>query len=169
MLQALSVGIFPYVLKLLQSSARELRPLLVFIWAKLLAVDSVRNDLTVSIHAYLQHHVILTDLSYLASKSIYTWLSYMASVLLPPVEHRSPSRCVLCCCLSFSSSCNWNAQSVLFSLHLFSRYLTQWLRDSKLSPSQDSTCAHDRYMKALCWFWYFWWYPTNIRAPRALL
>lgn len=40
--QALSVGIFPYVLKLLQSSARELRPLLVFIWAKILAVDSVR-------------------------------------------------------------------------------------------------------------------------------
>ncbi|GAV06118.1 hypothetical protein RvY_16150 [Ramazzottius varieornatus] len=37
--QALSVGIFPYVLKLLQSSARELRPLLVFIWAKILAVD----------------------------------------------------------------------------------------------------------------------------------
>lgn len=38
---ALSVGIFPYVLKLLQSSARELRPLLVFIWAKILAVDGV--------------------------------------------------------------------------------------------------------------------------------
>ena len=41
--QALSVGIFPYVLRLLQSSARELRPLLVFIWAKILAVDSVSN------------------------------------------------------------------------------------------------------------------------------
>lgn len=41
--QALSVGIFPYVLKLLQSSARELRPLLVFIWAKILAVDSVSS------------------------------------------------------------------------------------------------------------------------------
>ena len=41
--QALSVGIFPYVLKLLQSSARELRPLLVFIWAKILAVDRVRR------------------------------------------------------------------------------------------------------------------------------
>ncbi|XP_012946478.1 regulatory-associated protein of mTOR, partial [Aplysia californica] len=41
---ALSVGIFPYVLKLLQSSARELRPLLVFIWAKILAVDSVSLD-----------------------------------------------------------------------------------------------------------------------------
>lgn len=43
--QALSVGIFPYVLKLLQSSARELRPLLVFIWAKILAVDSVSTEL----------------------------------------------------------------------------------------------------------------------------
>lgn len=40
---ALSVGIFPYVLKLLQSCAKELRPLLVFIWAKILAVDNVRN------------------------------------------------------------------------------------------------------------------------------
>lgn len=37
---ALSVGIFPYVLRLLQSTARELRPLMVFIWAKILAVDS---------------------------------------------------------------------------------------------------------------------------------
>ncbi|XP_030760068.1 regulatory-associated protein of mTOR isoform X2 [Sitophilus oryzae] len=37
---ALSVGIFPYVLKLLQSFAKELRPLLVYIWAKILAVDN---------------------------------------------------------------------------------------------------------------------------------
>ncbi|KAJ8916102.1 hypothetical protein NQ315_004468 [Exocentrus adspersus] len=37
---ALSVGIFPYVLKLLQSCARELRPLLVFIWAKIFSVDN---------------------------------------------------------------------------------------------------------------------------------
>lgn len=42
---ALSVGIFPYVLKLLQSSAKELRPLLVFIWAKILAVDVVSQSL----------------------------------------------------------------------------------------------------------------------------
>jgi len=55
--QALSVGIFPYVLKLLQSSARELRPLLVFIWAKLLAVDSVRNDLAVSIRATFSFYI----------------------------------------------------------------------------------------------------------------
>lgn len=49
--QALSVGIFPYVLKLLQSSARELRPLLVFIWAKILAVDSVSVELLLKIWA----------------------------------------------------------------------------------------------------------------------
>ncbi|KAF1324552.1 Regulatory-associated protein of mtor, partial [Globisporangium splendens] len=37
---ALSVGIFPYVLKLLQSPAAELRHVLVFIWTKILALDS---------------------------------------------------------------------------------------------------------------------------------
>lgn len=36
---ALSVGIFPYVLKLLQSTIKDLRPYLSFIWAKILAVD----------------------------------------------------------------------------------------------------------------------------------
>lgn len=43
---ALSVGIFPYVLKLLGSKLKELQPILVFIWAKILAVDpSCQNDL----------------------------------------------------------------------------------------------------------------------------
>uniref|UniRef100_A0A6B2KWT6 Raptor N-terminal CASPase-like domain-containing protein n=1 Tax=Arcella intermedia TaxID=1963864 RepID=A0A6B2KWT6_9EUKA len=37
--QALSVGIFPYVLKLLQGQVAELRKTLVFIWAKILALD----------------------------------------------------------------------------------------------------------------------------------
>jgi len=44
----LSVGIFPYILKLLQSFAVELRPMLAFIWAKIMAVDhvSVQNRLS---------------------------------------------------------------------------------------------------------------------------
>lgn len=37
---ALSVGIFPYVLKLLQSPAQELRPVLIFIWARIMAIDN---------------------------------------------------------------------------------------------------------------------------------
>ena len=36
---ALEIGIFPYVLKLLQSQAIELKPVMVFIWARILAVD----------------------------------------------------------------------------------------------------------------------------------
>ncbi|KAK4687771.1 regulatory associated protein of mTOR, partial [Tremellales sp. Uapishka_1] len=36
---ALSIGIFPYVQKLLQSPAVELKPVLIFIWARILAVD----------------------------------------------------------------------------------------------------------------------------------
>ncbi|PKU65192.1 regulatory-associated protein of TOR 1 isoform X1 [Dendrobium catenatum] len=47
--QALSVGIFPYVLKLLQSKAMELQQILVFIWTKILSLDngncSFRDDL----------------------------------------------------------------------------------------------------------------------------
>lgn len=39
--QALSVGIFPYVLKLLQTTATDLRQILVFIWTKILALDKV--------------------------------------------------------------------------------------------------------------------------------
>ncbi|TKA26001.1 hypothetical protein B0A50_05513 [Salinomyces thailandicus] len=43
---ALSIGIFPYVLKLLQSQALELKPPMVFIWARILAVDqSCQSDL----------------------------------------------------------------------------------------------------------------------------
>ncbi|KAJ3117290.1 hypothetical protein HK098_006306 [Nowakowskiella sp. JEL0407] len=43
---ALLVGIFPYVLKLLQSPAADLKEVLVFIWAKILAVDrSCQGDL----------------------------------------------------------------------------------------------------------------------------
>ncbi|KAI9293121.1 hypothetical protein K502DRAFT_325486 [Neoconidiobolus thromboides FSU 785] len=43
---ALLVGIFPYVLKLLQSPAVELKPSLTFIWARIMPVDnSCQNDL----------------------------------------------------------------------------------------------------------------------------
>lgn len=37
---ALTIGIFPYISKLLQAPAGELRPVLIFIWARILAVDS---------------------------------------------------------------------------------------------------------------------------------
>ena len=49
---ALSVGIFPYVLKLLQTTATDLRETLVFIWTKILALDKscqVRPGLLVNV------------------------------------------------------------------------------------------------------------------------
>ena len=45
---ALSVGIYPYVLKLLQTTATDLRETLIFIWTKILALDrscQVRNQM----------------------------------------------------------------------------------------------------------------------------
>lgn len=43
---SLSIGIFPYVLKLLQSTHVELKPVMVFIWTRVLAVDiSCQQDL----------------------------------------------------------------------------------------------------------------------------
>jgi len=45
---ALSVGIFPYVLKLLQTTASDLRTTLILIWTKILALD---KSCQVHIHA----------------------------------------------------------------------------------------------------------------------
>jgi regulatory associated protein of mTOR len=43
---ALSIGIFPYVVKLLGAASIELKPVMVFIWARIMAVDcSVQADL----------------------------------------------------------------------------------------------------------------------------
>ena len=44
---ALTIGIFPYVVKLLQSPALELRPVMVYIWARIVALDAyaVQPDL----------------------------------------------------------------------------------------------------------------------------
>uniref|UniRef100_A0A0W0FX59 C2H2-type domain-containing protein n=1 Tax=Moniliophthora roreri TaxID=221103 RepID=A0A0W0FX59_MONRR len=42
----LTIGIFPYISKLLQAPGPDLRPVLIFIWARILAVDpSVQSDL----------------------------------------------------------------------------------------------------------------------------
>ncbi|KDD71766.1 hypothetical protein H632_c4438p0, partial [Helicosporidium sp. ATCC 50920] len=62
---ALSVGIFPYVLKLLQTSAPDLRQTLVFIWTKILAWDAspaVQGDLVKDGgHAYFIKHLDARD------------------------------------------------------------------------------------------------------------
>lgn len=59
---ALSIGIFPYVLKLLQSPAPELKPVLVFIWARIMAVD----------YANIQHELVKEN-----------GFNYFISILVP--------------------------------------------------------------------------------------
>lgn len=68
---ALSVGIFPYVLKLLQSCAKELRPLLIFIWAKILAVDKTCQADLVRDSGHKYFLSVLQDLHVTVSDVLY--------------------------------------------------------------------------------------------------
>ncbi|KAL7747194.1 Target of rapamycin complex 1 subunit kog1 [Sorochytrium milnesiophthora] len=84
--EALQVGIFPYVLKLLLSPSPDLKPVLVFIWSRIFAVDtSVQNDLTKDNgFAYFIH--ILSP-----------------SANMPPVPNASEHKAM--CCFVLSSFC----------------------------------------------------------------
>ena len=86
---ALSVGIFPYVLKLLQSSAKELRPILVFIWAKILAVDASRQ---VDIIRDQGHKFFLSALQETASSSTFFKGDHRvyAAFVLASIVHNFP-------------------------------------------------------------------------------
>ncbi|KRX38174.1 Methylmalonic aciduria type A -like protein, mitochondrial [Trichinella murrelli] len=59
--QALAVGIFPYILRLLQSVSRDMRPLLTFIWAKILAVDNSCRLMLLKDHVHRYFLVHLND------------------------------------------------------------------------------------------------------------
>ncbi|KAJ3813805.1 hypothetical protein F5876DRAFT_34250 [Lentinula aff. lateritia] len=57
----LTVGIFPYISKLLQAPGPDLRPVLIFIWARILAVDpSIQVDLYNNAQGYKYFSKILT-------------------------------------------------------------------------------------------------------------
>uniref|UniRef100_A0A914DRW0 Raptor N-terminal CASPase-like domain-containing protein n=1 Tax=Acrobeloides nanus TaxID=290746 RepID=A0A914DRW0_9BILA len=58
---ALTVGIYPYVLKLLQCGTKELRPALAFIWAKILSVDPICQEELVKDNGYFYFIQILND------------------------------------------------------------------------------------------------------------
>eukprot|EP00741_Cyanophora_paradoxa_P021268 tig00021348_g20528.t1 len=78
---ALSVGIFPYVLKLLQSPAPELRQILVFIWAKVMALDrSCQCDL-------LKDNGPLYFVSFLAQQSYPAEKRAMAAFVLAAIAN----------------------------------------------------------------------------------
>ncbi|MCO5592600.1 hypothetical protein L7F22_046603 [Adiantum nelumboides] len=90
---ALSVGIFPYVLKLLQTSDPEVRQILVFIWTKILALDkSCQVDLVKDGgHQYF--------IRFLDSPDIYAKHRAMAAFVLAVVvdgHRRGQEACIQC-------------------------------------------------------------------------
>ncbi|CAH1187445.1 unnamed protein product [Phyllotreta striolata] len=99
---ALSVGIFPYVLKLLQSCAKELRPLLVFIWAKILAVDNTCQSDLVRDNGHKYFLSILQDTSLPVSTQNSTGLTgfYRSIDTHFQAEYRTQATFVLACIVS---------------------------------------------------------------------
>lgn len=69
---ALSVGIFPYVLKLLTTQPRELRPLLTFIWAKILAVDKSCQTELVKDNGHVYFIQVLADSEVESTHKVYS-------------------------------------------------------------------------------------------------
>ena len=89
---ALSVGIFPYVLKLLQTTSLELRATLVFIWAKILALDrSCQADLVKDNgHLYFLKYLESPDLGRSDGERA------QAAFVLATVCHQHPKGQALC-------------------------------------------------------------------------
>lgn len=49
----MTIGIFPYMVKLLQALPGDVRPLIIFIWVRIIAISpSVRNELLTANHSY---------------------------------------------------------------------------------------------------------------------
>lgn len=90
--QALSVGIFSYVLKLLQTTGSELRRELVFIWSKILALDrACQDDLVKDGHAH-----ILYFLRHVRDSEVADLEKAMAAFVLAIICERHPRGQALC-------------------------------------------------------------------------
>lgn len=103
---ALSIGIFPYVVKLLQSAAQELKPVMVFIWARIMAVDhTVQNDL-------------------LKDNGIHYFISILNPTSPIPVGNASEHRAMCAFIVSIFCKNYPQGQNVCLSAELFESCLT---------------------------------------------
>ncbi|KAL1959846.1 hypothetical protein VTO42DRAFT_991 [Malbranchea cinnamomea] len=103
---ALSIGIFPYVVKLLQSAAQELKPVMVFIWARIMAVDhTVQNDL-------------------LKDNGIYYFISILTPQLPIPVGNASEHRAMCAFIVAIFCKNYPQGQNICLSPELFDTLLT---------------------------------------------
>eukprot|EP01018_Ginkgo_biloba_P027833 Gb_27558 [translate_table: standard] len=118
---ALSVGIFPYVLKLLQTKATELRQILVFIWTKILALDkSCQVDLVKDGgHQYF--------IKFLDSPDVYAEQRAMAVFVLAVIVDGHRGGQEACVEAGLINVCLRHIQSVLASEVHHEPLLLQWL------------------------------------------
>ncbi|KAL4881006.1 raptor N-terminal caspase like domain-containing protein [Aspergillus karnatakaensis] len=98
---ALSIGIFPYVVKLLQSAAQELKPVMVFIWARIMAVD----------------HTVQADL--LKDNGIHYFISILNPSSPIPVGNASEHRAMCAFIVSIFCKNYTQGQNVCLSSELF--------------------------------------------------
>lgn len=103
---ALNIGIFPYVVKLLQSAAQELKPVMVFIWARIMAVD----------------HTVQMDL--LKDNGIHYFISILSPQSPIPVQNDTEHRAM--CAFIIAIFCRGypQGQTVCLSPELFDACLT---------------------------------------------
>jgi regulator-associated protein of mTOR len=103
---ALSIGIFPYVVKLLQSAAQELKPVMVFIWARIMAVD----------------HTVQMDL--LKDNGIYYFITILTPSLPIPVGNASEHRAMCAFIVAIFCKDYPQGQNICLSPELFETSLT---------------------------------------------
>ncbi|KAA8494031.1 Regulatory-associated protein of mTOR [Porphyridium purpureum] len=135
---ALSVGIFPYVLKLLQSPAAELRQELVFIWGKILALDrSCQVDLVKDNgHVYF---IEFLGKGYSSSSSSAVHVA-MAAFVLSTVASDAPEKCasdpqfVTGCLRRLSDPHPLVRRWCLFCLSQFIAYSSEYVDDVYRNP-----------------------------------
>lgn len=103
---ALSIGIFPYVVKLLQSAAQELKPVMVFIWARIMAVD----------------HTVQTDL--LKDNGIHYFITILSPASPIPVGNASEHRAMCAFIIAIFCKLYPQGQNVCLSPELIEACLT---------------------------------------------
>lgn len=102
---ALSIGIFPYVLKLLQSQAQELKPSLVFIWTRILAVD---QSCQIDLHKDTGYQYFIALLRPEAGKSAHLMFTTQATEHCKVLPSRQLSEHRAMCCFILAMFCRDN-------------------------------------------------------------
>lgn len=111
---ALSIGIFPYVLKLLQSQAQDLKPSLIFIWTRILAVD---QSCQIDLHKDAGYQYFISLLKPEAGESSDSMFTTEATEHFKVLPSRQLSEHRAMCCFILAMFCRDNRTTRQASLN----------------------------------------------------